>query len=169
MWFEKWVYHPEFANSLSLSSRDIGGLALAQRIKMLEYRRTHVDRAVTAALDFDVHRRGGSGLKHSFEVLDDRFGISRYCSLGDFPAYFIWPMLQANPGANFAYLWGAGDSAEKFAPLMGKTFENMPLPAEVRAMFSSCFDFNEPSVKPDTRAIFSFYECYHSTRPGVSR
>lgn len=162
MWFEKWVYHPEFANSLYLSSIDKEGLALAQSIKMLEYRRTHVDRAVTAALDFDVHRRAGSGLKESFEVLDNQFGISRYCSLGDFLEYFTWPMLQANPGAYFAYLWGAGDSAEKFAPLMEKTFEDMPSPAEVRAMFSACFDFNEPSIEPNTKAIFSFYEYYHS-------
>lgn len=164
MWFEKWVYHPEFANSLSRSSVDSEGLALARSIKMLEYRRTHVDRAVTAALDFVVHGRAGSGLKKSFDMLDRRFGISRYCSMGDFPAYFTWPMLQANPGAYFAYLWGAGDSAEKFASLMEKMFEGMPSPSEVRAMFSACFDFNEPSVAPDAEAVFSFYEHYHSPR-----
>lgn len=162
MWFEKWVYHPEFANSLSLSSLEEEGLALAQSIKMLEYRRTHVDRAVTAALDFDVHCSDSAGLKTSFGALDNRFGISRYCSLGDFPAYFMWPMLQANPGANFAYLWGAGDSAEKFSPFMKKMFQGMPAPVEVRAMFSPCFDFNEPSIKPDAKAVFSFYEDYHS-------
>jgi oligopeptidase A len=164
MWFEKWVYHPEFANSLPLSSADKEGLALAQSIKMLEYRRTHVDRAVTAALDFEVHGRAGSGLRESFELLDDRFGISRYCSLGDFPAYFTWPMFQANPGAYFSYLWGAGDSAEKFAPFMARTFEDMPPPAEVRAMFSACFDFNEPSTEPDIKAVFSFYDSYYSPR-----
>lgn len=162
MWFEKWVYHPEFAKSLHMASADEEGLALAQTIKMLEYKRTHVDRAVTAALDFEVHSSVSPGLKGSFEMLDDRFGISRYCSLGDFTAYFTWPMLQANPGAYFSYLWGAGDSAEKFAPLMEKTFEGMPPPAEVRAMFSSCFDFNEPSVEPDAQAVFTFYEHYHS-------
>lgn len=160
MWFEKWIYHPLFADSLALSSVEKEGLALAQSIKMLEYRRTHVDRAVTAALDFIVHGPAGSGLKKSFDDLDYRFGISRYCGLGDFPAYFTWPMLQANPGAYFAYLWGAGDSAEKFAPLMEKTFEDMPPPAEIRGMFSACFDFNEPSIEPETKAIFSFYEYY---------
>jgi oligopeptidase A len=152
---------------LSLSSEGSEALTLSQYIKMLEYRRTHVDRAVTAALDFYVHHRDSSGLEKSFDVLDEQLGISRYCSLGDFPAYFIWPMLQANPGANFAYLWGAGDSAEKFAPLMEKTFEDMPSPAEIRAMFSACFDFNEPSIEPDSRAIFSFYECYHSPARGA--
>jgi oligopeptidase A len=168
MWFEKWVYHPEFGNSLSLSSEEKEGLALCQSIKMLEYRRTHVDRAVTAALDFDVHGRTGSGLRKSFDVLDNRFGISRYCNLGDFPAYFTWPMLQANPGANFAYLWGAGDSAGKFALLMDKTFRDMPTPVEVCAMFSACFDFNEPSTEPDIRNLFSFYENYHSTQKWTS-
>ena len=158
MWFEKWVYHPDLAEHLTLTAEDAEGLALAQRIKMLEYRRTHVDRAVTAALDFDVHRRANVGLRESFAALDERFAVSRYCSLGDFPVYFTWPMFQANPGANFAYLWGAADSAEKFAPFLDRRIEDSRSPAEVRALFSSCFDFDEPSIEPDSGSVFRFYD-----------
>jgi hypothetical protein len=52
---------------------------------------------------------------------------------------------------------------------MEKTFEDMPPPAEVRAMFSSCFDFNEPSVEPDVHAVFAFYEYYHGPRQRGAR
>jgi oligopeptidase A len=158
MWFEKWVYHPQFAASLSLTPEEREGLILCQRIKALEYKRTHVERAITAALDFEVHRRTNSGLKDSFRRMDERFAISRYCSLGDFPVYFTWPMFQANPGANFAYLWGAADSAEKFMPFMQQRIEEISSPAEVRASFSSCFDFDEPSTEPDSQAVFEFYD-----------
>jgi hypothetical protein len=34
----------------------------------------------------------------------------------------------------------------------------MPPPAEVRAMFSACFDYDEPSETPDPAAVFSFYD-----------
>jgi oligopeptidase A len=158
MWFEKWIYHPQFAASLSLTPEEREGLILCQRIKALEYKRTHVERAITAALDFEVHRRTNSGLKDSFRRMDERFAISRYCSLGDFPVYFTWPMFQANPGANFAYLWGAADSAEKFMPFMQQRIEEISSPAEVRASFSSCFDFDEPSTEPDSQAVFEFYD-----------
>lgn len=158
MWFEKWVYHPDLARHLTLTGDDAPGLALAQQVKMLEYRRTHVERAVTAALDFEVHRRARGGLRDAFAALDERFGVSRHCSLGDFPVYFTWPMFQAHPGANFAYLWGAADSAEKFAPLLGRRIEDLPPPERVRAMFSSCFDYDEPTTTPDVGSVFGFYD-----------
>ncbi len=158
MWFEKWVYHPQLAEHLSLGNEDAEGLACAQRVKMLEYRRTHVDRAVTAALDFDVHRRPDGGLRESFAALDEHFEISRYCSLGDFPGYFTWPMFQANPGANFAYLWGAADSAEKFAPFRDRRIEDSPVPADVHTLFSACFEFDVPSDEPRVDSVFEFYD-----------
>jgi len=168
MWFEKWVYHPQLADSLSLSSEERDGLALCRRVKTLEYRRTHVDRAVTAALDFDVHGKSSGTFRDSFEHLDKRFSVSRYCSLGDFPPYFTWPMFQANPGANFAYLWGAADSAAKFAPFMRRTIGGYSSPAEVHSRFSSCFKFDEPSVVPDNHAVFAFYDALPA-RDGSNR
>ncbi|WP_406316703.1 M3 family metallopeptidase [Streptosporangium sp. NBC_01639] len=164
MWFEKWVYHPDFADHLSLSGDEREGLKLCQHIKMLEYRRSHVDRAVTSALDFEVHRRSGVGVAEAFHRLDERFGISRFCGLGDFPAYFTWPMFQANPGANFAYLWGSADSAMKFAPFMDLRISELPGSAEFQDMFSGCFDFDEPSTEPDIATVFRFYDDPHFAR-----
>lgn len=157
MWFEKWVYHPEFGESLRLNAEDSEGLALCQYVKALEYRRTHVERAVTAALDFDVHRRGQGGLRESFERMNERFRISPCCTLGDFPAYFTWPMFQANPGANFAYLWGASDSAQRFIPFMHRRLDDVASSTEVRAMFSSCFDGDEASCEPESDTTIDFY------------
>jgi oligopeptidase A len=167
MWFEKWVYHPDLAEHLTLRTGEVEGLALAQRVKMLEYRRTHVDRAVTAALDFEVHRRRTGGLRESFAELDERFAISRCCTLGDFPLYFTWPMFQANPGANFAYLWGAADSAARFEPFLAKRIEQAPPPAQTRALFASCFDYDEPSAVPDSGAVFRFYDAPSPSRSGA--
>lgn len=158
MWFEKWVYHPQFAEHMKLTAAERDGLALCQDVKRLEYRRSHVDRAVTAALDFDLHGRADGGIEAAFLRLDDAYGIGASCTLGDFAQYFTWPMFQANPGANFAYLWGAGASAQAFAPFMTVAVEEAGTPAEVRALFSSCFDFDEPSVEPDGDAVFTFYD-----------
>ena len=156
MWFEKWVFHPEFARYLSPEDRQ--GLELCQRIKKTEYRSTYVDRAVTAALDFDVHRRPEGGVAESFRRLDERFGISRYCRLGDFLAYFTWPMLQANPGAYFAYLWGSSESSEKFADFQHLTLEQVAARPELRDRFVPCFDFDAPSTEPDVAPSFTFYD-----------
>lgn len=158
MWFEKWVYHPELADHLCMSDEERDGLRLCQHIKALEYRRSHVDRAVTSALDFEVHRSPELGLARAFEELDDRYGISRFCALGDFPAYFTWPMFQANPGANFAYLWGAADSAMMFEPFMDIAIADLAWKSEYEAWFGACLDFDEPSVEPDIEAVFRFYD-----------
>jgi oligopeptidase A len=158
MWFEKWVYHPQFADHLGLSPAQRDGLRLCQDIKRLEYRRSHVDRAVTAALDFELHRRAEGGIEEAFRLLDERYGVGAHCTLGDFPPYFTWPMFKANPGANFAYLWGAAASAEAFAPFLDAAVEDAAPPTEVRALFSSCFAFDEPSVEPDGDAVFAFYD-----------
>ncbi|MFJ9737213.1 M3 family metallopeptidase [Streptomyces sp. NPDC101166] len=157
MWCEKWAYHPDLARYLSLTPAAEEGLALCRRIKMIEYRRTYLERAVLALLDFDVHRRADGGLEESFRRLDERFGIGRHCTLGDFPGYFTWPMFTANPGANFAYLFGAADSAQKFAP-----FHRTPLaavtPDQAPELFLPCFDFDAPTTRPDSEALFAFYD-----------
>ncbi|GAB2616490.1 hypothetical protein GCM10027168_56140 [Streptomyces capparidis] len=158
MWFEKWVYHPQLADHLDLSPAERDGLELCRDVKRLEYRRSHLDRAVTAALDFRLHSSPDGGIREEFQRLDEEYGIGAHCTLGDFPPYFTWPMFQANPGANFAYLWGAGTSALMFAPFLDTAVECAGEPEEVREAFSSCFEFDQPGVEPDTAAIFAFYE-----------
>jgi oligopeptidase A len=158
MWFEKWVFHTEFARHLSFSPEEREGLTLAQRIKKMEYRSTYVDRAVTAALDFDIHRRSQGGVMESFQRLDQRYGISRHCQVGDFLTYFTWPMLQANPGAYFAYLWGASESGEMFACFEHLTLNEIAGRPGLRDQFAACFDFDAPSREPDCTSVFDFYD-----------
>ncbi|MFE8910944.1 M3 family metallopeptidase [Streptomyces globisporus] len=156
MWTEKWVYHPDFVAHLELSEEEREGMRFCQRVKILEYRRNHIDRAVTAALDFELHRVKSGGLREAFQRLDDRFGVARYCSLGEFPVYFAWPMINANPGATFAYTRSAAESAEAFAPLLRRQLSDIE-PVEFEGAFDACFDFDEPSSSPDIRSIFTFY------------
>ncbi|WP_405590122.1 M3 family metallopeptidase [Streptomyces sp. NBC_01190] len=157
MWFEKWAYHPDLGPALGLSAHEEEGLALCRRAKMLEYRRTYLERAVTSVLDFDVHRRGDGGIAQSFHRLDERFGIGRYCALGDFPLYFTWPMFTANPGANFAYPFGAAFSAQTFTPFLARALDESA-PADAPALFGSCVDFDAPTSVPGLDAVFSFYD-----------
>ncbi|GAA2740242.1 M3 family metallopeptidase [Kitasatospora cinereorecta] len=158
MWFEKWVYHPEFATLLSLGDQDRDGLALSRRIKMLEYRRTYAERAVTAVLDFEVHRRTGGDLATVFRDLDDRYGLTRHCRLGDFLAYFTWPMFTANPGANFSYLMGASDSARKFTAFRALDLDRIAERPPSGELFANCFDYDLPTEIPDSEALFAFYD-----------
>ncbi|MET8628883.1 M3 family metallopeptidase [Kitasatospora sp. NPDC004669] len=158
MWFEKWVFHPALADRLRLSDEEREGLELCRRIKRLEYRRTYMDRAVTAALDFDLHRHTEGGLAESFARLDARFGISAHCALGEFPAYFTWPMLQANPGAYFSYLWGAADSAEKFTDFHKAGLDQIAAQTGPPERFAVCFDFDLPTDPPPVQPAFAFYD-----------
>jgi oligopeptidase A len=158
MWFEKWVYHRDLENKLTLDSGERDGLSLARRVKMLEYRRTHLERGITAALDLAVHGSGDVSLRSAFAGLDDHYRVSQHWALGDFLGYFTWPMFQANPGANFAYLWGAADSAQKFAPFLARPLRDAPGPDEVQRLFSGSFDPDEPSTQPDAKAVFEFYD-----------
>ncbi|MBQ1089383.1 M3 family metallopeptidase [Streptomyces sp. B93] len=157
MWSEKWVYHPDLAEHFGLSAEERVGLDFCRRVKVLEYRRTHVDRAVTAALDFEVHGGAATGVREAFDALDNRFGISRHCDLGEFLPYFTWPMINTNPGASFTYLWGAAASAEMFAPLLTRRLSDLD-PAEFEGTFTACFEFDEPSIAPDVQAVFDFYD-----------
>ncbi|MCA1569498.1 MAG: M3 family metallopeptidase [Chloroflexi bacterium] len=158
MWFEKWVYHPDLAEAFALDAAARDGLALCQQVKGLEYRRTHLERAVTAALDLDVHRHPTAGLAEVYAEIEERYELAGHCCLGDFLGSFTWPMFQAHPGANFAYLWGAADSAERFLPVMATSVAAVGPPSEVRWQFRSCFDFDEPSDEPDPTAVYRFYD-----------
>lgn len=157
MWFEKWVYHPVLAEFLDLGPDESSGLAFAQQVKLLEYRQTHLERGVTAAIDLLVHGDPRMGVREAYAQLDDRYKLAGRCELGDVIGSFTWPMFQANPGAYFAYLWGAADSAARFAPLRTLALDKCPDAAAVRAGFEDCFEFDAPSVPPDMAAVFDFY------------
>lgn len=160
MWFEKWIFHKAFEDFLDADNVSISGLHCCQSIKILEYRRTQLERSVTAALDFYANRDGApetQALRPVFEDLDRKFGIGRHCALNEFIIPFTWPMLVANPGAYFAYLWGASYSAQKFAPVLDRKLGNMD---DLRLFdsLSSCFDPDEPSILPDIETAFDFYQ-----------
>jgi oligopeptidase A len=159
MWFEKWVYHRDFADALTLPPEGAAAVRRCSCLKALEYQRTYVERAVTAALDFELHRGTHTGLAAAFAYLDDRYGLSRFCSLQDFPVYFTWPMFQANPGANFAYLWGTSDSVQKFLEFEEQSLSEIAQRRpQLRELFASCFDFALPTTTPDSAAVFAFYD-----------
>jgi oligopeptidase A len=158
MWFEKWVYHTDFASKVAEENIDPKTIRLCQRLKALEYRRTYAERAAASILDFDVHRRHSGGLAESFRDLDADYGLSRVCGLHDLARYFTWPMYQANPGANFVYLWGAAASVEAFT-----RFEDMPLHGVLpgdgnSSVFAGCLDYDLPSPAPDPGSVFEFYD-----------
>ena len=157
MWFEKWVYHREFGNFLDLPEHEIDGLRRCAEAKKTEYRRTYVERAVTASLDFECHRREDATLRKCFDVLDARHRIGRFVRFTDFPAYFSWPMFMANPGANFAYLWGAAWSCTNFCTLEGLSLSEIAADRSDRAWCDPCFRFELPSAAPAPESAFSFY------------
>lgn len=158
MWWEKWVYHPDLAGVLGLTAAERTGLDLCRRVKMLEFRRSDVERSVIAALDFDVHGRSEGGIVESFQRLDEKFGVSRYCDFGDLPRYFSWPMFRLNPGMGFMYLWGSADSAQKFAPFMNRGLETLNSPDEFRELFRTCFEVDASSVRPDISSVPVLYD-----------
>ncbi|MET7746273.1 M3 family metallopeptidase [Streptomyces sp. NPDC005385] len=164
MWFEKWVYHPVLAERLKLAADAERGLAFAQRVKLLEYRRTHLERGVTAAVDLLIHDEPGIGVREAYEQLDGTYGLAGSCDLGDILGSFVWPASQTNPGAYFGYLWGAADSAVKFLPFMGRALDESPAASAVRAVFMDSFDFDAPSPPPDVDAVFGFYDVPAGTR-----
>lgn len=158
MWFEKWAYHPHFAAALGLSAADREATQAAQRLKAQEYRRTYVQRALTAIIDFELHRNQEGGIMEVWHSLNARFGVAAFASVGDVAEYFTWPMYQANPGANFTYLWGSSDSCQKFAE-----FESLKIGAiadrpDLRELFIPSFDFKQRGPLPQSSASFDFYD-----------
>jgi oligopeptidase A len=158
MWFEKWAYHPSFTQFLRLSDQDGDGLARCQQIKLIEYRRTYLERAVTAALDFELHASDKAGLADALELVCAKYQVAGQCRLGDFPVYFTWPMFMANPGSNFAYLLGAADSCAKFEPFQSLRLEDIAQDPTLKNMFEPCFRFDAPTLLPDPAAVFRFYD-----------
>lgn len=160
MWFEKWVYHRSFASALGLDGDAADDLYQCQQAKILEYRRTHVDRAVTAALDLMLHDSSELSYESAFAGLDERYSLGDRCHVGDFPGYFSWPMLRANPGAYFSYLWGAASSAAAFLPFLDLPLDSLSDAAisnGLQASLVGCYSFDEPSPVPASGATVSFY------------
>ncbi|MFI8529930.1 M3 family metallopeptidase [Streptomyces aquilus] len=157
MWFEKWAYHPEFARRLALGPGSEEQWARCVRIKMFEGRAGLLEQAVTAALDLEVHRSDTGGLRDAFDRLDGRYGIGRHYLLGDVAAYFTWPMYVANPGANFSYLWGAADSAGKFAAFRELSLAEITTRPDLRRILAPCFDADTPAEVPASEAVFRLY------------
>jgi oligopeptidase A len=139
-WFEKWAYHPRFATHLALSAADEAGLAVCASVKRLEFLAANLDRAVVAALDLDVHRRGDGGVEDSFRRIEARFALDGLCRLPTVAGYLLWPLCRAYPGANLAYLWGAAFGARADPDLR------------------SCLDPDAPSQEPDLDTLFLFYD-----------
>ena len=158
LWFEKWVYHPELTARVAPSADATRGLEMSQRVKMLEFLSTHLQRSVVAALDFDMHRRADGGIRDSFRRLDDEFGIAQYCDLGDHLWPFTWPMYRSNPGAGLVYLWGSAYGAQHFAPFLGLGLADIPSAGAFTDVFGSCFDPNLTSERPDIGAVLRFYD-----------
>src|ERR1044072_5720487 len=157
MWFEKWIYHRDFASYVADVGTDRRHLTVAQEIKMLEYRRTHLDRAGTAAIDLMIHEHPDLGVKEAFRKLNDRFGIDEFCDLGAMLPGFTWPMIQSNPGAYFAFLWGSGKSPEMFTPFFASALADAPEPRATWEMLAECFEFDHPSAPPRVQSVFDFY------------
>lgn len=140
IWFEKWAYHPRLPAHLALSAADEAGLAVCVRVKRLEFLAANLDRAVVAALDLDVHRRGDGGVEDSFRRIEARFALDGLCRLPTVAGYLLWPLCRAYPGANFAYLWGAAFGA-RADPDLGP-----------------CLDPDAPGREPDLDTLFLFYD-----------
>jgi oligopeptidase A len=156
MWFERWVFHHDFEIRLGLGQETGGDFQICREIKRLEYVRTHLQRSVLAALDFELNA-GSCGIKGAYAALDAKFHLSELCELHEVLPSFVLPMMMANPGGYFAYVWGAAASAERFQRLHGLSLDALRARGTITAEFADCFDFDAPSREPSLEALFRFY------------
>lgn len=156
MWFEKWVYHPQFNKVLSKDASSRDDLQLCQQAKKIEYVSTFTERAIIALIDLECHRSPSVTVRDVYDRFDSTMGISRYVSLNELPQYFNWPMFVANPGANFTYLFGATWSAEAFLPFESRVLGAQPIPVP-QDTFDCCFDIDMASPALDVANLEAFY------------
>jgi len=167
-WFEKWAFHPGLAARLGLSDEDKEGLAVCRSVKMLEFRRTNLDRALTAALDFELHRRQEGGYREVYAEIDASYGVSRFCGLAEILHHFTTMNFTENCGGSFAYLWGGAFGAENFKRLAVPNLQALEGFVRATEVFAPCFDRNIGSALPDIGAVFEFYSsdgCAFSSPP----
>ncbi|MET0136395.1 MAG: M3 family metallopeptidase [Kibdelosporangium sp.] len=149
MWFEKWVHHNAFAERFGHSD----DLAADRSLDRAQARDKAVERGVLAFVDFDVHHSRRT-LRQSYDALDERYGVSRFYAFEEIPAQFVQPRYLQHPGADFGYLWGAADSAAKFAAFRELSLDRIRGTPETAVMFAECFDFSLPTTVPDCSAAF---------------
>lgn len=157
-WFEKWAYHPEFPGHLGFAASATEGWVLCRRVKVLDFCCRELERAVIAAVDFDVHRRANGGLRESFGAVVEEFGISGSCSLADVAAHFVNASAGTNPGAGLTHLWGAAVGVAKFSAIMNKRMDEISWREGVQHMLRACIDSELPSAEPEIERVASFYE-----------
>jgi oligopeptidase A len=154
-WFEQWVHHDEFAGWPGIDSDALPVVARAERLKE---RRDTAEIAVTAALDFEVHRDVGGGLADAYRRLDDRFGVSAATRFVDLPPAFVRPALTTRPGLYFRYPWAAADSATTFEPYRRLTLPAIAARPELRDTLTPYLHIGGRSAVPDTAALRARYE-----------
>lgn len=156
-WWEKWLYHPDFASILPPGADSEEALARARQARTLQTWNTTLQCALVAAMDFDVHRRPNGGYRESYERLSEEFSIGDQCAFADLPGYITHLTFQAIPGANFFYLWGAARSAEVFVPFRRVKVEHLAAHTSLTdEPARSWLDPALPSVTPAVDSYFTF-------------
>lgn len=156
-WFEKWIYHPDFAAGVGLGPDAATGLALCRRIKKMEFWRTNLERAVTAALDFEVYRHNAGGFDSAFERLCHEYDIGACCELGELLHHFVSLTFEENSGGSFAYIWGGALAVQNFTPFVAEPNSGAAVLAAIGAL-SHIFDADVDSQPPQISPVFEFYQ-----------
>jgi oligopeptidase A len=152
-WWERWVYHPDFAAAVDPAGDAGEALAHARRLRALETWSTTLQCAVAAAVDLDVHGRADGGHREAYARLDREFGLADHCAFADLPGYLTHLTWQTAPGAGFLYAWGAAASAAAFAPYQQVRTADLPTPDEPAGLW---LDVSTPSTRPPVDAYFAF-------------
>ncbi|MFE4539375.1 M3 family metallopeptidase [Streptomyces scopuliridis] len=155
-WWERWVYHPDFAGALDLTGQAQEALALAQQLRALETWSTTLQCTVAAAVDLDVHGRSEGGHREAFERLSQKYSLGDHCAFGDLPGYFTHLTWQAAPGAGFLYFWGAASSAETFQRYRTVRVADLPAKGRPDELTQLWLDPNLPSPRPPVSPYFEF-------------
>ncbi|MEV4975014.1 M3 family metallopeptidase [Streptomyces scopuliridis] len=155
-WWERWVYHPDFAGALDLTGEAQEALALARQLRALETWSTTLQCTVAAAVDLDVHSRSEGGHREAFERVSQKFSLAGHCAFGDLPGYFTHLTWQAAPGAGFLYFWGAASSAEIFKRHQRVRVADLPAKGRPDELTHLWLDPGLPSPRPPVGPYFEF-------------
>jgi oligopeptidase A len=157
-WWERWVYHPDFAAALDPAGDAAEALARARRLRALETWSTTLQCTVAAAVDMDVHSRADGGHREAYARLDQEFGLADHCTFADLPGFLVHLTWQTAPGAGFLYAWGAAASAAAFEPYRRVRIADLPaagLPDDPARLW---LDVSGPSPRPPVEAYFAFLQ-----------